>query len=60
VTLLSKKPCAQTGDTYALSSPDLAYIDMTTGPLTNISLLDGFEMEAEALSKQPTIFLEYV
>lgn len=45
-------------DTYAFRSSDLAYIDMTIGPVTDIALLDSSRIEAEDMSMQPPILVE--
>lgn len=47
-------------DTYAFRTSDLAYIDMTAGPVTDIALLDSSEIEAEDLSMQPPILVECI
>lgn len=45
-------------DTYAFRSSDLAYIDMTIGPVTDIALLDSSQISAEDMSMQPLILVE--
>ncbi|MCW3784721.1 hypothetical protein [Defluviimonas salinarum] len=47
-------------DTYAFRMSDLAYIDMTAGPVTDIALVDISETEAEDMSMQPPILVECV
>jgi hypothetical protein len=47
-------------DTYAFRTSDLAYIDMTAGPVTDITLLDSSEIEAEDMSMQPPILVECI
>jgi hypothetical protein len=47
-------------DTYAFRMSDLAYVDMTAGPATDIALLDGSEIEAEDMSMQPPILVECI
>ena len=47
-------------DTYAFRMSDLAYVDMTAGPATDIALLDISEVEAEDMSMQPPILVECI
>lgn len=47
-------------DTYAFRMSDLAYVDMTAGPATDIALLDSSEIEAEDMSMQPPILVECI
>lgn len=47
-------------DTYAFRTSDLAYVDMTAGPATDIALLDNSEIEAEDMSMQPPILVECI
>ncbi|SEH59236.1 hypothetical protein [Paracoccus alkenifer] len=47
-------------DTYAFRTSDLAYIDMTAGPVTDIALLDSSEIETEDMSMQPPILVECI
>lgn len=47
-------------DTYAFRTSDLAYIDMTAGPVTDIALVDSSETEAEDMSMQPPILVECI
>lgn len=47
-------------DTYAFRMSDLAYVDMTAGPVTDIALLDSSEIEAEDMSMQPPILVECI
>lgn len=47
-------------DTYAFRMSDLAYVDMTAGPATDIALHDGSETEAEDMSMQPPILVECI
>lgn len=47
-------------DTYAFRTSDLAYIDMTAGPVTDIALLDSSEIEPEDMSMQPPILVECI
>lgn len=47
-------------DTYAFRTSDLAYIDMTAGPVTDIALVDSSEPEAEDMSMQPPILVECI
>lgn len=47
-------------DTYAFRMSDLAYVDMTAGPATDIALLDSSEIEAENMSMQPPILVECI
>lgn len=47
-------------DTYAFRTSDLAYIDMTAGPVTDIALIDSSELEAEDMSMQPPILVECI
>lgn len=47
-------------DTYAFRMSDLAYVDMTTGPATDIALLDSSETEAEDMSMHPPILVECI
>ena len=46
--------------TYAFRMSDLAYVDMTAGPATDIALLDNTEIEAEDMSMQPPILVECI
>ena len=43
--------------TYAFRSSDLAYIDMTIGPVTDIALLDSSQIESEDMLTQPQILV---
>lgn len=47
-------------DVYAFRMSDLAYVDMTAGPDTDIALLDSSEIEAEDMSMQPPILVECI
>lgn len=47
-------------DTYAFRMSDLAYVDMTVGPATDIALLDSSETDAEDISMQPPILVECI
>lgn len=47
-------------DTYAFRMSDLAYVDMTAGPATDIALLDSSEIGAEDMSMQPPILVECI
>lgn len=47
-------------DTYAFRTSDLAYVDMTVGPATDIALLDSSETDAEDISMQPPILVECI
>ncbi|QYK40327.1 MAG: hypothetical protein KF887_12950 [Paracoccaceae bacterium] len=47
-------------DTYAFRMSDLAYVDMTAGPATDIALLDSSETEAEDMSMQTPILVECI
>ncbi|NHB77642.1 hypothetical protein [Rhodobacter calidifons] len=47
-------------DTYAFRMSDLAYVDMTAGPATDIALLESSEAEAEDMPMQPPILVECI
>lgn len=47
-------------DTYAFRTSDLAYIDMTAGPVTDIALRDSSQIGAEDMPMQPPIFVECI
>ena len=46
--------------TYAFRSSDLAYIDMTAGPVTDIAMRDSSRTEAEDMPMQPPILVECI
>jgi hypothetical protein len=50
--------CIRVWDTDAFRMADLAYVDMTAGPVTDIALLDSSDIEAEDISVQPPILVE--
>uniref|UniRef100_UPI001B7D80EE hypothetical protein n=1 Tax=Tabrizicola sp. YIM 78059 TaxID=2529861 RepID=UPI001B7D80EE len=47
-------------DTYAFRRSDLAYIDMTAGPVTDISMRDSSQIETEDMPMQPPILVECI
>lgn len=47
-------------DTYAFRRSDLAYIDMTAGPVTDIAMRDTSQIETEDMPMQPPILVECI
>ena len=47
-------------DTYAFRRSDLAYIDMTAGPVTDIAMRDSSQIEPEDMPMQPPILVECI
>lgn len=47
-------------DTYAFRMSDLAYVDMTAGPVTDIALRDSSQIEAGDMPTQPPILVECI
>ncbi len=47
-------------DTFAFRMSDLAYVDRTAGPVTEIALLGSSGIEADDTSMQPTIHVECI
>jgi hypothetical protein len=45
-------------DTFAFRASDLACIDMASGPLTDIAVLDGQDAGANETAMQPPVFVE--
>lgn len=47
-------------NTYAFRRSDLAYIDMTAGPVTDIAMRDRSQIETEDIPMQPPILVECI